>query len=94
MIGIEICQSFRFIDMLFMFSLCHHSLPKDASKFEMQVDEDEIYWRHRKEDEELEWTPNSTHLISQLTQCFSEYFFFLHLFLFLHIFTSLHRSIC
>ncbi|XP_052734492.1 uncharacterized protein LOC108339760 isoform X2 [Vigna angularis] len=36
-----------------------------------QVDEDEIYWRHRKEDEELEWTPNSTHLISQLTQCFT-----------------------
>ncbi|KOM50268.1 hypothetical protein LR48_Vigan08g109500 [Vigna angularis] len=57
--------------MLFMFPLCHHSLPKDASKFEMQVDEDEIYWRHRKEDEELEWTPNSTHLISQLTQCFT-----------------------
>ncbi|QCD87807.1 engulfment and cell motility protein 1 [Vigna unguiculata] len=57
--------------MLFMFSLCHHSLLKDASKLEMQVDEDEIYWRHRKEDEELEWTPNSTHLISQLTQCFT-----------------------
>ncbi|XP_014493259.1 ELMO domain-containing protein A isoform X1 [Vigna radiata var. radiata] len=36
-----------------------------------KVDEDEIYWRHRKEDEELEWTPNSTHLISQLTQCFT-----------------------
>ncbi|KAK7263638.1 hypothetical protein RJT34_31232 [Clitoria ternatea] len=36
-----------------------------------KVDEDEIYWRQRKEDEELEWTPNSTHLISQLTQCFS-----------------------
>ncbi|XP_020235469.1 ELMO domain-containing protein C isoform X2 [Cajanus cajan] len=36
-----------------------------------KVDEDEIYWRQRKEDEELEWTPNSTHLISQLTQCFT-----------------------
>lgn len=45
----------------------------DAFKIEIQVDEDEIYWRRRKEDEELEWTPNSTHLISQLTQCFSEY---------------------
>ncbi|RZB75320.1 ELMO domain-containing protein A isoform H [Glycine soja] len=36
-----------------------------------KVDEDEIYWRRRKEDEELEWTPNSTHLISQFTQCFT-----------------------
>ena len=45
----------------------------DAFKIEIQVDEDEIYWRRRKADEELEWTPNSTHLISQFTQCFSEY---------------------
>ncbi|KAK7269893.1 hypothetical protein RIF29_22684 [Crotalaria pallida] len=34
------------------------------------VDEDEIYWRRRKEDKELEWSHNSTHLISQLAQCF------------------------
>ncbi|RDX94542.1 ELMO domain-containing protein A, partial [Mucuna pruriens] len=43
------------------------------------VDEDEIYWRHRKEDEELEWTPNSTHLISQLTQCFMLILILLHI---------------
>ncbi|XP_025687588.1 uncharacterized protein [Arachis hypogaea] len=35
------------------------------------VDEDEIYWRHRKKDEELEWSHNSTHLVSQFAQCFS-----------------------
>ncbi|OIW08385.1 hypothetical protein TanjilG_03061 [Lupinus angustifolius] len=42
----------------------------NAFKFQMQVDEDEIYWRHRKEDEELECSHNFTHLISQLVQCF------------------------
>ncbi|KAK7257455.1 hypothetical protein RIF29_31454 [Crotalaria pallida] len=36
-----------------------------------RVDEDEIYWRRRKEDKELEWSHNSTHLISQLAQCFT-----------------------
>ncbi|XP_019449003.1 PREDICTED: ELMO domain-containing protein A-like [Lupinus angustifolius] len=36
-----------------------------------KVDEDEIYWRRRKEDEELEWSHNSTRLISQLAQCFT-----------------------
>ncbi|KAK7243269.1 hypothetical protein RIF29_38062 [Crotalaria pallida] len=36
-----------------------------------EVDEDEIYWRRRKEDKELEWSHNSTHLISQLAQCFT-----------------------
>lgn len=36
-----------------------------------KVDEDEIYWRLRKEDEELEWSHDSTRLIAQLTQCFS-----------------------
>ncbi|XP_057455704.1 uncharacterized protein LOC130746933 isoform X2 [Lotus japonicus] len=35
----------------------------------LKVDEDEIYWRHRKEDNELEWSHNSTHLITQLTRC-------------------------
>ncbi|KAK4255482.1 hypothetical protein QN277_008480 [Acacia crassicarpa] len=34
-----------------------------------KVDEDEPYWRQRKEDEELEWSHNSTHLISHLAQC-------------------------
>ncbi|RZB75318.1 ELMO domain-containing protein A isoform F [Glycine soja] len=43
-----------------------------------KVDEDEIYWRRRKEDEELEWTPNSTHLISQFTQCFMLIYILLH----------------
>jgi len=45
----------------------------------MQVDEDEIYWRHRKEDEELEWSHDSARLIAQLTQCFCEYIFSLDL---------------
>ncbi|GMY10062.1 ELMO domain-containing protein B isoform X1 [Fagus crenata] len=35
------------------------------------VDEDEIYWRQKKGDEELEWSHSSTHVISQLTQCFA-----------------------
>lgn len=57
--------------------LSNYSLLKDAFKIQMQVDEDEIYWRRRKEDEDLEWSNNSTHLISQLAQCFSEYNFLL-----------------
>ncbi|KAE8075896.1 hypothetical protein FH972_014579 [Carpinus fangiana] len=36
-----------------------------------RVDEDEIYWRQKKGDEELEWSHSSTHVISQLTQCFA-----------------------
>ncbi|MBA0689011.1 hypothetical protein Goari_006762 [Gossypium aridum] len=36
------------------------------------VDEDEVYWRRKKGGEELEWPHNSTHLLSQLAQCFSE----------------------
>ncbi|KAK9284574.1 hypothetical protein L1049_023749 [Liquidambar formosana] len=36
-----------------------------------RVDEDEIYWRRKKSDEELEWSHNSTHVISQLAQCFT-----------------------
>ncbi|KAF3443885.1 hypothetical protein FNV43_RR13575 [Rhamnella rubrinervis] len=35
------------------------------------VDEDEIYWRQKKGDEELEWSHDSTHVISQLAQCFT-----------------------
>ncbi|RVW46421.1 ELMO domain-containing protein A [Vitis vinifera] len=35
------------------------------------VDEDEVYWRQKKDDDELEWSHNSTHVISQLAQCFS-----------------------
>ncbi|XP_044465699.1 ELMO domain-containing protein A-like isoform X2 [Mangifera indica] len=35
------------------------------------VDEDEIYWRQKKYDEELEWSHNSTPVISQLAQCFT-----------------------
>jgi hypothetical protein len=50
-------------------------LLNDAFKIKMQVDEDEIYWRHGKEDEELEWSHDSTRLIAQLTQCFCEYNF-------------------
>ncbi|OMO59745.1 Engulfment/cell motility, ELMO [Corchorus capsularis] len=37
----------------------------------MNVDEDEVYWRQKKGDEELEWSHSSTHVISQLTQCFT-----------------------
>ncbi|KAF1885270.1 hypothetical protein Lal_00029159 [Lupinus albus] len=40
---------------------------KDADN----VDKDEIYWRRRKKKEELEWSQNSTLLISQLAQCFT-----------------------
>ncbi|CAL0333873.1 unnamed protein product [Lupinus luteus] len=40
---------------------------KDADN----VDKDEIYWRCRKKNEELEWSQNSTLLISQLAQCFT-----------------------
>ncbi|GLT67476.1 hypothetical protein SLA2020_397820 [Shorea laevis] len=36
-----------------------------------RVDEDEIYWRQKKGDEELEWSHSSTPVISQLTQCFA-----------------------
>ncbi|KAF5481241.1 hypothetical protein F2P56_001909 [Juglans regia] len=36
-----------------------------------RVDEDEIYWRQKKGDEELEWSHSSAHIISQLTQCFA-----------------------
>ncbi|MBA0592678.1 hypothetical protein Gorai_009653, partial [Gossypium raimondii] len=35
------------------------------------VDEDEVYWRRKKGGEELEWPHNSTHLLSQLAQCFT-----------------------
>ncbi|KAK8599375.1 hypothetical protein V6N13_077301 [Hibiscus sabdariffa] len=37
----------------------------------MQVDEDEVYWRRKKGGRELEWPHSSTHLISQLAQCFT-----------------------
>ncbi|KAK6919031.1 ELMO domain [Dillenia turbinata] len=40
-------------------------------KFQPVVDEDEIYWRQKKEDEELAWSHNSSHLVSQLAQCFA-----------------------
>ncbi|KAF8409316.1 hypothetical protein HHK36_005390 [Tetracentron sinense] len=36
-----------------------------------RVDEDEVYWRHKSGHEELAWSPNSTHVISQWTQCFT-----------------------
>ncbi|KAB1999380.1 hypothetical protein ERO13_D12G141800v2 [Gossypium hirsutum] len=36
-----------------------------------RVDEDEVYWRRKKGGEELEWPHNSTHLLSQLAQCFT-----------------------
>ncbi|XP_041003413.1 ELMO domain-containing protein A-like isoform X2 [Juglans microcarpa x Juglans regia] len=36
-----------------------------------RVDEDEIYWRQKKGDEELEWSHSSAHIITQLTQCFA-----------------------
>ncbi|XP_019453717.1 PREDICTED: ELMO domain-containing protein A isoform X1 [Lupinus angustifolius] len=40
---------------------------KDADN----VDKDDIYWRCRKKNEELEWLRNSTLLISQLAKCFT-----------------------
>ncbi|XP_073260018.1 uncharacterized protein [Populus alba] len=36
-----------------------------------RVDEDDVYWKRKKSGEELEWSHNSTHVISQLTQCFA-----------------------
>ncbi|KAK8480800.1 hypothetical protein V6N11_028085 [Hibiscus sabdariffa] len=36
-----------------------------------RVDEDEVYWRRKKGGQELEWPHSSTHLISQLAQCFT-----------------------
>ncbi|XP_062106283.1 uncharacterized protein LOC133817719 isoform X1 [Humulus lupulus] len=36
-----------------------------------RVDEDETYWRQKKGDEELEWSHDSTHVIAQLAQCFT-----------------------
>ncbi|KAA8526411.1 hypothetical protein F0562_008386 [Nyssa sinensis] len=36
-----------------------------------RVDEDEIYWRQKKDSEELAWSHNSSHVISQLAQCFT-----------------------
>ncbi|XP_022986358.1 uncharacterized protein LOC111484122 isoform X2 [Cucurbita maxima] len=36
-----------------------------------EVDEDEIYWRRRRGDEELEWSHSSTHVILKLAQCFT-----------------------
>ncbi|GMP67133.1 hypothetical protein CsSME_00027226 [Camellia sinensis var. sinensis] len=36
-----------------------------------RVDEDEAYWRRKKASEELAWSHNSAHVISQLTQCFT-----------------------
>ncbi|KGN46754.1 ELMO domain-containing protein A isoform X1 [Cucumis sativus] len=36
-----------------------------------KVDEDEIYWRRRRGDEELEWSHSSTYVILQLAQCFT-----------------------
>ncbi|KAB2052802.1 hypothetical protein ERO13_A12G137800v2 [Gossypium hirsutum] len=36
-----------------------------------RVDEDEVYWSRKKGGEELEWPHNSTHLLSQLAQCFT-----------------------
>ncbi|EXB55630.1 ELMO domain-containing protein A [Morus notabilis] len=36
-----------------------------------EVDEDEAYWRQTKDDEELEWSHDSSHVITQLAQCFT-----------------------
>lgn len=37
-----------------------------------QVDEDGIFWRQKKSDDELAWSQRSAHVKSQLIQCFSE----------------------
>ncbi|XP_012088318.1 ELMO domain-containing protein A isoform X1 [Jatropha curcas] len=42
-----------------------------SCSFLHRVDEDEVYWRSEKGSEELEWSYSSTHVISQLTQCFT-----------------------
>ncbi|CAK9138796.1 unnamed protein product [Ilex paraguariensis] len=36
-----------------------------------RVDEDEVYWRQKKGDEESAWSHSSPHLKSQLSQCFT-----------------------
>lgn len=38
----------------------------------IQVDEDGIFWRQKKGDDELAWSQHSAHVTSQLAQCFSE----------------------
>ncbi|KAE9457621.1 hypothetical protein C3L33_10476, partial [Rhododendron williamsianum] len=35
------------------------------------VDEDEVYWRHKKASEELAWSHNSAHVGTQLARCFA-----------------------
>ncbi|THG13676.1 hypothetical protein TEA_007415 [Camellia sinensis var. sinensis] len=46
-------------------------MPLHVSSIELLVDEDEAYWRRKKASEELAWSHNSAHVISQLTQCFT-----------------------
>ncbi|XP_058218011.1 uncharacterized protein LOC131329010 isoform X2 [Rhododendron vialii] len=36
-----------------------------------RVDEDEVYWRHKKASEELAWSHNSAHVGTQLARCFA-----------------------
>ncbi|XP_038900725.1 ELMO domain-containing protein A isoform X2 [Benincasa hispida] len=46
-------------------------MPHDFALLFYNVDEDDIYWRRRRGDEELEWSHSSTHVILQLAQCFT-----------------------
>ncbi|KAG8641469.1 hypothetical protein MANES_13G148900v8 [Manihot esculenta] len=50
---------------------CSHACGSCSPCRLVMVDEDEVYWRSEKRNEELEWSYNSTHVISQLTQCFT-----------------------
>ncbi|KAH7576896.1 hypothetical protein JRO89_XS01G0172200 [Xanthoceras sorbifolium] len=50
---------------------CSHACGSCSPCRLVMVDEDEIYWRQKKSDEEVEWSHNSTHVIQQLAQCFT-----------------------
>ncbi|KAG6604806.1 ELMO domain-containing protein A, partial [Cucurbita argyrosperma subsp. sororia] len=50
---------------------CSHACGSCAPCRLVMVDEDEIYWRQRRGDEELEWSHRSTPVILQLAQCFT-----------------------
>ncbi|CAL9014013.1 unnamed protein product, partial [Prunus brigantina] len=49
---------------------CSHACGSCSPCRLVMVDEDEIYRRHKKRDGELEWPHDSTHVKSQLAQCF------------------------
>ncbi|XP_038713187.1 ELMO domain-containing protein A-like isoform X3 [Tripterygium wilfordii] len=66
-------MSFVFFPSFFLVQFWSHSLrfAQKNSTHIPKVDEDEVYWRQEKDDEELEWTHKSTPVILQFVQCFT-----------------------